>query len=295
MQTTCLFRMKSSGNAGLTAVPLETAAFVRMRSGHSGFSLAELVIALLVTGFLGTAGLSLVHTAQRALIPARFDWKGERLAIAPALAVLPEALAVHEALGNAANQARAVYVLGGLHPTLPPQARAAQQQPLMLGKLPTIENFHAGLPLDARHFHEAYKAQLGPANETAHQDDFSVIMVGSVRGSLGITLFAQVRRHAIPPGDGVGIGGVDRVREVCVWTATGDTLRYAFAERADRAGTLFNGAIHSWYRYHEGSSQFEEGPVSAAFPDPWAAAVQSDREGAPMPFSRFIHFWPISR
>lgn len=263
---------------------------------RSALTLAELVVALAVSGLAAGGALLLVGTAQRALVPVRCLWKGEKVAVAPSFSALPEALEAQALLEQEALRARAIYVFGGLHPSLAEEAVAARQRPLAIQGLPDPATvFSTGLPLDAHRFYALYRSILGPEEDGAHGEDFTVLMLGGSDAGLTPSLLAQVRRHVANSTENPDSNAAHLIREVLIWTATGERRRYVFAEREDRAGAVFTGAIHSWYRYHEASSQFEEGPASVAFPDPWALSVRSDRPNAPRPQSRFCHLWPVSR
>ena len=264
-----------------------------MRRASRGFTLLEMLVVLLGIGLVAGLVITGLVAVVRGLVPPQIVLKGETLSVAPAFAPFSPAVDLHQALADRIGGARAVFVLGGRHLSLTADARVAQQMPLATTTLPTITDFTLGLPLDAKSFYDLYAAQLGPVNPGAHAEDFSVVVVGPHNGVLAVTCLVQVTRMAQTLTDGYETENYV-VREVTLLDVGGSTARYAFAERPERITGLFVGAVHSWYRYSEANGQYEEGPASAVFPDPWLyAGARGNADDLP-PFSRFIYFIPIS-
>ncbi len=264
-----------------------------MRRANCGFTLFEMLVVLLGIGLVVGLVMTGLVAVVRGLVPPQIVLNGETLSVAPAYAPFSPAVDLHQTLADRIGSARAVYVLGGRHLSLAVDARAAQQMPLAATTLPTITDFTSGLPLDAKSFYEQYAAQLGPMNPGAHAEDFSVVVVGPHNGALAVTCFVQVVRTTQTLTDGYETDNYV-VREVQLADVGGSTARYVFAERPERIKGLFVGAVHSWYRYSEAAGQYEEGPASLVFPDPWLyAGARGNADDVP-PFSRFVYFIPVS-
>ena len=264
-----------------------------MRRANRGFTLFEMLIVLLGIGLVVGLVITGLVAVVRGLVPPQIVLKGETLSVAPAFAPFSPAVDLHQTLADRIGSARAVYVLGGRHLSLAADAQAAQQMPLAGNTLPVITDFAPGLPLDAKSFYDLYAAQLGPVNPNAHAEDFSVVVIGPQKGALAVTCFVQVTRATQTLTDGYETDNYV-VREVQLLDVGGSTARYAFAERLERITGLFVGAVHSWHRYSEATGQYEEGPASVVFPDPWLyAGARGNADDVP-PFSRFIYFIPVS-
>ena len=258
-----------------------------------GFTLAEMLLVLmgvgLATGLLVSGFVSLA----RGLVPSQVMLNGEIVSVAPSFAPFSPAVELHRLFADHLGSARAVYVLGGRHLALPSDALAARQKPLSANALPVITDFASGLPLDAYRFYEIYANQLGTVNALAHDEDFSVVIVGPHNGALAVTCFVQVVRAFQSLSDGQETEDFV-VREVRLWSIDNETARYVFAERPERITGIFVGAAHSWFRYNEADGQYEEGPTSVVFPDPWLYAGSRGNSDDVPAFSRFAYFIPIS-
>lgn len=265
-----------------------------MKAGRAvvpGFALGELIIVLMlggiVTGGLLTGLIALIN----GLHPRSMVVAGEKIPVAPTFGAFPAAVRLHEAFTRELTNARAVYVFGGSHPSLPAGEAVADVGPLTAQALPVVTDFSAGLPLAAARFYERFGAALGGLVTGSPRETFSVLVVGERAGSLAITCLVQVGRSDLPRD---GAGGPYVLRDVRLWTTEG-MQRYAFAERVG-GGSPFVGAVHTWLRHDPGAGTLEEGPACLVFPDPWlygAATGAAGIESTP-PFSRFSYFVPVS-
>jgi prepilin-type N-terminal cleavage/methylation domain-containing protein len=257
---------------------------------RNGFVLVEVLVVLIISSIVVVALLGGMVAIVRGLQPQRVEVRGETLPIAPTFGGFPSALAVHEALSSQVASARAIYVFGGKHLSLPAIAPAAQMLPLRAQALPHISDFSPGLPMNAKSFYDTYAASLGDVEATASPDDFSVLIVGENENTLGVTCFVQVRRGEATIPDGA-TSTAFTTREVKLWHAGADQpLRYAFAERPSHTGQVFVGAVHTWMRYGIVTSDQEEGPSCVIFPDPWIyAGARGGADDLPA-FSRFSYF-----
>lgn len=231
----------------------------------------------------------------RGLQPASVGVAGETLPVAPTFGSFPSAVRLHQVLADHIGAARAIYVFGGRHVSVPPAAQVAQVRPLRASALPTIDDLSQGLPMDAKSFLEAYAAALGEPEVASGPDDFTVLVIGGTGSDgIGVTCLVQVRSTDVSVADS-GAGSNFTVREVRLWDATATLpLRYAFAEPKERARHIFVGAVHTWLRYRVNPAVAEEGPVCAVFPDPWLHAGSTVGGSDSVPFSRFSYLLPVS-
>ena len=250
--------------------------------------LVVLVLSAIVVGTLLAALIALV----RGLQPPRVALLGEALPIAPSFGAFPSAVRLHQTLTDRVAAARAVYVLGGRHVSIPADSAPAQVRPLQAQALPAIPDFGPGLPLDAATFYDRYAAALGAQEPAGSADDFTIVVIGPHGATLAVTCLVQVRRTDTAVAD-----GSERtdfiVREVRLWDVDDGTLRYAFAEKSLQANGLFVGAVHTWLRYQANAAR-EEGPACVVFPDPWVYGGGRGRADDLPPFSRFSYFFAVS-
>ena len=183
-----------------------------------GFVLAEVVIVLVMSSIVVVALLAGLIALIRGLQPQRVTLSSEELPIAPTFGSFPSAVRLHHTLTNRAAAARAIYVFGGQHLSIPTEAAAAQVRPLKLQTLPVIADMTRGLPMDAKSFYDLYASELGDQETNTAAEDFSVAMVGMNGNSLAITCLVQVRRHDISVSDGTETIPFT-VREVKLWDA----------------------------------------------------------------------------
>jgi hypothetical protein len=247
--------------------------------GAAGFSQLEVLLGLLAGSLLLGALLSCLLFLQRSAMPALIAEEGQVLSLAPAYAPFPAALRVQEALLDQIEGASAVYVFGGGHAG---PGAAAATMPLELASLPVACDFSAGLPGDALGFYARYSAQLGPQRTNADKDEFSLLVIGPLKGRSSLLCLVQCRARAF---ELPGRTGVLRRFDVSYLDAGGLRLSYRFASPPSAAGTLACGATHTWYRFSEALGIREEGPVCVTFPDPWRFAGSPD--DASLPGSRF--------
>lgn len=268
--------------------------YVNATSRHPlrGFVLAELIVVLAISSLVLFAMLAGLIAIVRGLQPQQIAISGETLPIAPTFGSFPSAVRLHQTFTDRVATARAIYVFGGRHLSIPADAPAAQQQPLKAQKLPIISDFSPGLPLDAKTFRDLYATALGEPESSASRDDFSVAIVGSTGNSLGLTCWVQVRRTDVSVSDG-SESVPYTVRDVRLWDQDGSMQRYAYAEKASQTTAIFIGAVHTWLRYKLNSAA-EEGPACTVFPDPWVYAGARGRTDDLPPFSRFSYFLAVS-
>ncbi|PTX98478.1 hypothetical protein [Opitutus sp. ER46] len=262
------------------------------RHTQRGFVLSELVIVLVLssvtTAALLAALLALLHTMQ----PQSILIGGETLPVAPTFGAFPSAVRLHQAFTDRVAAARAVYVLGGQHLSIPADAAPTRVAPLRVRGLPRIDDFSPGLPLDACRFQETYGPALGATEDAPSREDFSTVVVGSHQGVLAITCFVQVRRREETWSDGSATRSFV-VREVQLWDIEHGAQHYAFAERPAHSQGVFVGAVHTWLRYQL-NTDGEEGPACVAFPDPWIYGGNRGRPDDLPPFSRFSYLLAVS-
>lgn len=254
---------------------------------QQGFTLPELIVAVLIlSGFL-LVSVSAV-TAGKRLLPGReVQIRNERLPLAPSPAAFADAVALNAELMAHIARSRAVYVFGGAHVGLPVGASRVNQGPLSVAALPSLEiRTDETLPLDAQQFYTAHRSSLGHTETNPEAGDFSVLVLGPEERRLVVTALLQVRQSVILPD-----GAADRLTrcEATLYTRQ-HTYRYAFAEHADTRSVSRVGARHHWFRYEEGRVA-EEGPALVIVPDPFLNAGSD--ETIP-PFSRFVYFLPLS-
>lgn len=257
----------------------------------AAFALGELIVVLMLAGIVTAALLAGLIALVNGLHPRALVVSGQPVPLAPTFAAFPAAVRLHEALTREFMQARAVYVFGGIHPSLPGTERAATVGPLAAQTLPSISDFSAGLPLATVEFYDRFSGELGSLATAPARDAYSVLVVGERAGTLAVTCLVQVARVDLPADEA---GGPYVLRDVKLWTS-GETQGYVFAERA-AGGGAFVGAVHTWLRHDSATGIFEEGPACVVFPDPWlyaAASGTSPLDAAP-PFSRFSYFVPVS-
>lgn len=264
----------------------------RSSSTVRGFTLGEVMVVLVIASLVIAMLLSGLIALVRGLQPAAVKLGGETLPMAPTIGSFPSAVRLHQTFSDRVSSARAVYVLGGRHLSIPAGEPVTQQLPLKLRGLPTID-LSAGLPMDARGFYERYTAALGEQADGGSADDFSVVVVGAESGALRVTCFVQSRRTTVSASDGEKMIPYV-VREVCLWDVDGTTQRYAFAERPASSAAIFVGAVHTWLRYGGHGAVSEEGPACLIFPDPWVYAGSRGRSDDLPPFSRFSYFLAVS-
>lgn len=257
-----------------------------------GFLLVEVVLGVLLSGIVFAALAAGLVALIRGLQPARVTLNGEALPIAPGFAAFPDAVRLHQTFVDHLVGARAVYVFGGRHLSIPAEAPAAAVRPLALPALPAMTDFPAGLPMDAKTFYDRYRTSLGEPAAAPSPEDFSVLVIGTADARLAPTCLVQVRRTDASVADGGSVTPYV-VREVRLWDRDG-AQRYAFAERPLQSAGDFVGAVHTWLRYRL-DGDMEEGPACVAFPDPWLyAGIRGTGTDVP-PFSRFAYLLPVSR
>ncbi len=257
-----------------------------------GFMLAEVIIVLAISSIVLFAALGALIALVRGLQPPRVTLHGETLPIAPTFGSFPSAVRLHQTLTDRVATARAIYVFGGRHLSIPADDPAAQMPPLKAQALPSIADFSPGLPLDAKRFYDLYAAALGDAENKRSPEDFSVVVIGPNAGSLAITCCVQVRRTDISISDGAASTPFV-VREVRLADIDGTSQRYVYAERSAQSRHVFIGAVHTWLRYKL-NAVGEEGPTCVAFPDPWVYGGARGRTDDIPPFSRFSYFLAVS-
>jgi hypothetical protein len=254
--------------------------------------LGEVVLVLVVSSLVIATLLSGLVALMRGMQPRSVVVAGECLPIAPTFGSFPSAVRLHQALTDRVTTARAVYVFGGRHLSIPEESADARLQPLRRQALPVLENPAAGLATDAASFLQTHADELGEQESASSPDDYSLLVIGPAAGGLAATCFVQVRRKDVTTDDG---GGPSHyvVREVKLWDIDSGAQRYAFAEPAAVSARLFVGAVHTWLRYQTNGAK-EEGPACVVFPDPWLYSGAMGRPDDIPPFSRFSYFLPVS-
>lgn len=263
-----------------------------MRAARRGFVLAEVVVVLVISAVVLVALLAGLVALVRGLQPQQVKIQGEVLPIAPTFGSFPAAVGLHQTFAARIATARAIYVFGGRHLSIPSDSPPALLRPLKADKLPAIADFSAGLPLDAKSFHEQYSSQLGDDDPSCGPDDFSIIVIGSLETAPPVTCLAQVRRTDVSVTDGSGTNPFV-IREVELWDVDRGYQRYAYVERPALSSAVFVGAIHTWMRYRLDAAA-EEGPACVVFPDPWIFAGARERPNDVPPYSRFSYLLAIS-
>jgi len=259
-----------------------------------GFTLAEVIVGVAVFGVLVIGTLTLIWTSHRILFPRRIEDGGRVLCVAPSATTFADAVVLHGQFIEQLKNARAVYVFGGVHPALPPEASQLTVKPLTADELPVITDFTAGLPLGPLKFYQLYQNALGPMVISPNAEDFTVVVIGPRNRRIELTAMVQVRRSSSSVSDGGSSESFARW-DVRYYDAEGNNSDYAFLEHVDVAGSAAIGATHNWYRYQEGVVA-EEGPVAAVFPDPWrhpGNRIAADFQ--PPSFSRFIYLLHVTR
>lgn len=260
-----------------------------------GFTLFEVMVVIIVSGLVLSALFAGMVMLLRSMQPQAVKIGSDTLPIAPSFGGFPSAVRLHQTFTERVGAARATYVLGGKHLTVPTNAPEAAVQPLQMMGLPTINDFSAGLPTNARTFYETYSNSLGPQETQSSVDDFTIVIVGPYSNSLAVTCMVQVRRVDTAISDGSESTHFI-VRDVRLWDidiGATRTVRYAFAERPALAAKTYIGAVHTWMRYQM-NAVAEEGPACVVFPDPWLYAGARGRSDDIPPFSRFSYFLPVS-
>lgn len=263
------------------------------RQLRRAYILAELIIAMILATLVTTALLAGLVALVHALQPPEFVVGGERLPIAPTFGAFPSAVRLHQSLTSHLADARAVYVFGGRHISLPAGAPPTSVLPLRSRALPAISDFSPGLPMDSKTFYDRYASKLGPFEANGDAEDFTVLVIGTHGSAIATTCLVQVRRHDATLSDGASAAPVV-VHEVQLWDDVG-AQRYAFGERPDASRGVFVGAVHTWLRYNAGAAGAEEGPVCAIFPDPWIYGGRRQQPDDVPAFSRFSYLIPVSR
>lgn len=262
------------------------------RNARRGFVLAEVIVVLVISALVVVALLAGLVALVRGLQPQSVKLAGEELPLAPTFGSFPSAVRLHQSLTSRVATARAVYVFGGTHLSIPANSAQAQMRPLKLQGLPAIADFTAGLPMDAKTFYDLYASALGDEETAATAEDFSVAVIGTNNGALAITCFAQVRRHDLSVSDGTAATPF-MAREVMLWDIDDGPLRYVYAERPAQSSHVFIGAVHTWMRYRL-NAVGEEGPACVVFPDPWVyGGARGQLDDIPA-FSRFSYFFAVS-
>lgn len=264
-----------------------------------GLVLGELLLVLVISSVVLVALLSALIALLRGLQPQSVAIGGENLPIAPTFGAFPSAVRLHQVFIDRLSAARAVYVFGGRHLSIPADAPEASLAPLKCTTLPSIAAFTAGLPLDAKTFYDSYASSLGELESLPAPDDFSVAIVGKVEpasagatSTMAVTALVQSRVRPASISDG-STSTAYVIREVRMWDLESGEFRYAFAERPTQTAGIFNGAVHTWHRYQRGVVA-EEGPAAVVFPDPWIYAGSRGRADEVPPFSRFSYFVAVS-
>lgn len=251
-----------------------------------------MIIVLAISSVVVVALLAGLIALVRGLQPPRVTLRGETLPVAPTFGAFPSAVRLHQAFADRLSAARAVYVFGGHHVSIPANSPATAMRPLHTQSLPTIASFAAGLPMDAMSFYQAYANQLGEQELGGSPEDFTVAIVGPNADGLALTSWVQVRRTDLTLSDG-SVTTPYVVREVNLWDIDNGAFRYAFADRPAQASSVFIGAVHTWMRYHANGTG-EEGPACTVFPDPWIYGGSRGRSDDVPPFSRFTYFLAVS-
>lgn len=264
---------------------------IRAQSAH-GFLLGEVVLVLVVSSLVIATLLSGLVALMRGMQPRSVVVAGECLPIAPTFGTFPSAVRLHQTLTDRVTAARAVYVFGGRHLSIPDESVDAHLRPLRRQTLPVLSLSAGGLATDAATFFQSHAAVLGEQDAEASPDDYSLLVVGPAAGGLAATCFVQVRRKEVTTDDG---GGPSRyvVREVKLWDVDSGAQRYVFAEPAAVSARLFVGAVHTWLRYQTNGPK-EEGPACVVFPDPWLYSGATGRSDDIPPFSRFSYLLAVS-
>jgi hypothetical protein len=263
------------------------------KRGQEGFTLAELMLAVLLSGLLGAVLLAALLTYQRVLLPGSVLLDGRVMAVAPSFAPFPAAVNLHRVLTARLSTAVAVYVFGGRHQGLPEGLSTSDGGPLVLEGLPSVPAFTPGLPMDSGSFYEVYAAQLGARRAAAGAQDFSVVVVGRLGEELAVVGFLQSESRDVEevPGE----RGALRRHRVRMWDAEEGALAYEFAEPLAGGGLgQYSGAVHTWYRHDAAGGVFEEGPACVVFADPWLWAGSRGDAGEAPAFSRFSNLMAVN-
>jgi prepilin-type N-terminal cleavage/methylation domain-containing protein len=257
-----------------------------------GFTLPEMIVVVVLFGGLVLLGTGTFAAARR-LLPGRdLEIEGVNVALAPSPAAFSDAVGFHTALMARLVEARAVYVYGGEHVGVDLPEDDPASRPLALRRLPELRLDQEPLPSSATDFFRRHREQLQPAEKASVRGDFTLVVVGPVKGGLGVTALAQVRERPVES------DAAERPlvhRSAYLADIDGATWSYAFLERHPVAEVARVGALHHWYRY-AAAEVHEEGPAVVAFPDPWLFAGQAlaRSEQAPLPaYSRFLYCLPV--
>jgi len=235
----------------------------RSDASPRGFALAELLLVLLLLALLAFLLTGALLGLQRAMLPQAVVCDSEVLTESPCFAPVPDALELHRVFLSRLRGSSAVYVFGGR--SLEP-SEAQGSRPLARFELPVFSGFGRGLPLNAEEFQGSYADQLGEAEVSPGEADFSVLVLGPSGGSLAATCLVQCRSRlfTMPEQPGSWMR-----RETVLLDAELGRLRYVFAEPFGDQQPSFVGALHCWYRRQPQAGFGEEGPAHVVFPDPW--------------------------
>lgn len=259
-----------------------------------GFILAEVIVVLIVSTVVVATLLAGLVALVRSLQPPSVVIAGEELPISPTFGAFPSAVRLHQTFSDDVAAARAVYVMGGRHMSIPVDAPPTAVGPLKTQSLPSIGDFSRGLPMDAKTFYDLYVGALGEQEAKPTPDDFTVLVIGMNAGALAVTCLVQVRRTDRAISDGTALTSYV-VREVKLWDAqAAQVQRYAYAERPAQSAQVFIGAVHTWMRYQANSVVNEEGPACVVFPDPWVYGGSRGQADDIPAFSRFSYFLAVS-
>lgn len=263
-------------------------------SKRRGFVLAEVILVLILSSAVVLTLLAGLVALVRGSQPPSLVVAGETLPVAPGFGAFPSAVRLHQVFADRLSSARAAYVFGGTHLSIPAAAAVRSLKPLKAQALPLIPDFASGLPMNANAFYDAYAAALGEQELTGSVEDFTIALVGPVNGLLAVSCLVQVRRRDVLMADGP-VSVAYTVREVKLWDAADPIVqRYCFAERPEASAGIFIGAVHTWMRFGSNLPGNEEGPTCIVFPDPWIYGGSRGRLDDIPPFSRFSYFVAVS-
>ena len=95
------------------------------RGQSSGFVLTEVIVVLIISLVVVVALLAGLIALIRGLQPQNVRLGGESLPVAPTFGAFPSAVRLHHTLTDHVSAARAVYVFGGRHTSIPANATVA--------------------------------------------------------------------------------------------------------------------------------------------------------------------------
>lgn len=274
------------------------------RNGCSGWTLLELVVALVLMGLIGLSSITFFSSVSREIVRPVLTYGGDNYTLAPVMrgqggtgtaqTDIFDAIDLHREFSRQTQAADLVIVFGGANvdagapaPLLPLDMAFSELS------LPSIGGVSPQLLQTANQVAAAANADLG-ARYVAAADaaDFTVL---AFQGLNQIVMVAQVRRYFTTFEDRPVSLYETTLRSRTLPSATWTTYAYRFWLPANEdVWSLPVGARHYWYRYEAGWwGRNEQTGASVVFPDPYVLSVNA-YDARVLPVSRFSYFLSTS-